>query len=333
MKVLVTGGGGFLGAAVCRRLAERGDTVHALQRHRSAALDELGVVQHLADVRDRGAVLAAAELCDAVVHCAAKAGVGGRARDYEHVNVDGTRHVLEACARAGARLVHTSSPSVVHAGRDLAGVDESVPYARRFLAAYPRTKAAAEGLVLGAAGRLVPAVALRPHLIWGPGDPHFLPRLAARRHRLWLLGRTDKPVDTVYIDNAAEAHVRALDLLEPGSPLVGRAYFISQGEPRGMGAWLNSLLAAAGLPPVTRRLPFVRPAYAAGALVEAAYRLPGVRGEPPLTRFLVNQASTAHWFDLSAARRDLGYRPSVDTATGLARLAAHLERRPLRAAR
>ncbi|MFI0479676.1 NAD-dependent epimerase/dehydratase family protein [Actinomadura sp. 9N215] len=319
MRILVTGGGGFLGAAICRALAARGDTVHSLSRRRYAALDELGVTQHVADIRDRTAVLAAADQCDAVVHCAAKAGLGGRHAEYEEINVDGTRNVLSACAHVGARLVHTSSPSVVHDGRDLEGVDESVPYARRFLAAYPRTKATAEQLVLAAAGNPIPTVALRPHLIWGPGDPHFLPRLAARRHRLWLLGTTDKLVDTVHIDNAADAHLLALDRLRPGSPLCGRAYFITQGEPCGFGEWVNSLLAAAGLPVVTRRLP-VGPACVAAGLVELGCRLPGLRREPPLTRFLVNQAATAHWFDISAARRDLGYRPRVSTAEGLARL-------------
>ncbi|GAA4094870.1 NAD-dependent epimerase/dehydratase family protein [Actinomadura miaoliensis] len=331
MKVLVTGGGGFLGQAICRRLAERGDIVHSLQRRHSPALADLGVVQHLGDIRDRAAVQAAVEGCDAVVHCAAKAGVGGRHREYEQINVYGTRNVLSSCIRAGARLVHTSSPSVVHDGRDLEGVDESVPYARRFLAAYPRTKAVAEVLVRAAARR-VPTVALRPHLIWGPGDPHFLPRLAARHRRLRLLGATDKLVDTVYIDNAAHAHLLALDRLGPGSPLCGRAYFITQDEPQGLGEWTNALLEAAGLPPVTRRLP-KRPVAAAAWLTECAYRLPGVRGEPPLSRFLVSQAATAHWFDISAARRDLGYRPHVSTAEGLARLAAHLRRSPLGAGR
>jgi nucleoside-diphosphate-sugar epimerase len=202
-------------------------------------------------------------------------------------------------------------------------VDESVPYARHFPAAYPRTKALAERQVLAAA---VPAVALRPHLVWGPGDPHFLPRFAANRHRLWLLGGADKTIDTVYVDNAAEAHLLALDRLYAGSPLCGRAYFITQGEPCGFGVWVNALLTAAGLPPVRRRLP-VRPARLAAGLLERGYGLAGAMGlpgEPPLTRFLVEQASTAHWFDISAARRDLGYRPRVSMAEGLARLTAHL---------
>ncbi|WP_327048292.1 NAD-dependent epimerase/dehydratase family protein [Microbispora sp. NBC_01189] len=323
MRVLVTGGGGFLGEAVCRRLTARGDTVHALQRHHSPALAALGVVQHLADVRDRAAVTAAVAGCEAVVHCAAKAGVHGRDRDYEEINVSGTRNVLDACARHGALLVHTSSPSVVHDGRDLEGVDESVPYARRFPAAYPRTKAEAERLVLAdaAAGR-VTAVALRPHLIWGPGDPHFLPKLVAGRRLLWLLGETDKSIDTTYVGNAADAHLLALDRLRPGSPVAGRAYFVTQGEPCGFGEWLGLLLRAAGLPPVTRRAP-AGPVLRAARLLERARRLPLTGRLPPLL-FLVEQASTAHWFDISAARRDLGYRPRVSMAEGLARLTAHL---------
>ncbi|QFY11042.1 NAD-dependent epimerase/dehydratase family protein [Nonomuraea phyllanthi] len=325
MKVLVTGASGFLGLAVCRRLAARGDTVHTLHRRSHPELDALGLTQHLADIRDPAAVRAAVGSCEAVVHCAAKAGAYGPARDYREINVDGTRNVLDACARSGARLVHLSSPSVVHDGRDLEGVDESVPYARRYPAAYPRSKALAEQLVLAATGT-VPVVALRPHLIWGPGDPHFLPRLAANRHRLWLLGPTDKIIDTVYVDNAADACLLALDRLRPGSPLCGRTYFIAQGEPCGFGTWVNALLGAAGLPPVRRRLPVV-PAKLAAALMERGCgpaRALGLRVEPPLTRFLVEQASTAHWFDLSAARRDLGYRPRVSMAEGLTRLTAHL---------
>ncbi|WP_049565749.1 NAD-dependent epimerase/dehydratase family protein [Nonomuraea sp. SBT364] len=323
MNVLVTGGGGFLGLAVCRRLAARGGTVHTLHRRPHPELVPLGVTQHLADVRDPRAVRAAVDGCEAVVHCAAKAGAYGAYRDFREVNVDGTRNVLDACADGGARLVHVSSPSVVHDGRDLEGVDESVPYATRFPAAYPRTKAMAERLVLAGP---VPAVALRPHLVWGPGDPHFLPRFVANRHRLWLLGRADKTIDTVYVDNAADACVLALDRLRPGSPLCGRAYFITQGEPCGFGVWVNALLKAAGVPPVRRRLPAGPVRVAAGVLE----RLAGARDgwEPPLTRFLVEQASTAHWFDISAARRDLGYRPRVSMAEGLARLTAHLSEAP-----
>jgi 2-alkyl-3-oxoalkanoate reductase len=322
VKVLVTGGGGFLGRAICRRLVARGDTVRTLHRAHHPELDAIGVTQHHADIRDPDAVRIAAEGCEAVVHCAAKVGAHGRDRDFEEVNVGGTRNVLDACAGTGARLVHTSSPSVVHDGRDLEGVDESVPYARRFTGAYARTKAEAERLVLAAA-RTTLTVALRPHLVWGPDDPHFLPALVAGRRRLWLLGARDKTIDTVYVDNAADAHLLALDRLRPGSPVNGRAYFVTQDEPCGFGEWLNALLGAAGLPPVRRRLP-AGPVRLAAGVLEGACRVTGA--EPPLTRFLVDHASTAHWFDISAARRDLGYRPTVGTAEGLARLTAHLRR-------
>ncbi|MEW9551860.1 NAD-dependent epimerase/dehydratase family protein [Nonomuraea sp. NPDC050783] len=329
MRVLVTGGGGFLGAAVCRMLAERGDQVTAFQRRPHPVLDAYGVRQRAGDVRDPGRVRAAVAGHDAVVHCAALAGLWGAARDFRAVNVNGTANVIDACLRAGVtRLVHVSSPSVVHDGDDLEGVDESAPYARRFLAPYPASKAAAERLVLAADGERLATVAVRPHLIWGPGDPHFLPRFAgqARRGRLLLPRAPGKLVDTVYIDNAAEACLLALDALAPGGPAAGRAYFVAQDEPVPIVQWINGLLAAAGLGPVRPRVPAGLARLAAGA-VEHACRL--VRARPPLTRLAAVQATTSHWFDLSAARRDLGYVPRVTMAEGLSRLAAHLSAAPL----
>ncbi|WP_245641989.1 NAD-dependent epimerase/dehydratase family protein [Nonomuraea candida] len=324
----MTGGGGFLGGAVCRLLAGRGDEVRTLNRRPHPALDAYGVAQLRGDLRDPRAVERAVAGCDAVVHCAALAGLWGPARDYRTINVDGTANVLAACLRAGvARLVHTSSPSVVYDGRDLEGVDESAPYARRFLAPYPATKAAAERLVLAANGDRLATVALRPHLIWGPGDPHFLPRFTARARqgRLLLPRAPGKRVDTVYIDNAAEAHLLALDRLAQDGRVSGRAYFIGQDEPCTLAEWVNALLGAAGLPPVTRRVP-ARAARLAAPVVEAACRIAGVT--PPFTRLAVCQATTSHWFDLSAARRDLGYAPRVRMSDGLSRLAAHLAAHP-----
>ncbi|MFC5825027.1 NAD-dependent epimerase/dehydratase family protein [Nonomuraea insulae] len=326
MKVLVTGGGGFVGSAVCRMLVARGDEVFALNRSRYPDLAAYGVAQIAGDVRDGEVVLAAVRGCDAVVHCAAAAGIWGPARLYEEVNVGGTVNVLKACLRARVgRLVHTSSPSVVFDGRDLDGVDESVPYARRFLAHYPRTKAIAERLVLGANSDLLGTVALRPHLVWGPGDPHFLPRLmkAARRGTFALPRAPGKRIDAVYVDNAAEAHLLALDAIAPGSDVSGRAYFIGQGEPITHDRWVNALLAAAGMPAVTRRVP-AWSAHMAARAVEGAYRVARVRAEPPITRLLVRQATTAHWFDLSAARHDLGYVPRVGMIEGMKRLQEHL---------
>jgi len=322
MNVLVTGGTGFLGLALCRALRARGDTVASLARARTPELDALGVEQFEGDVADLDAVLRASRGREAVVHTAAKAGAWGRLEDYYAANVRGTDNVLAACGMNGvARLVHTSTPSVVHAGGDLEGVDESTPYARHFLAHYPATKKIAEQRVLAANSPTLGTIALRPHLIWGPGDNQLLPRIAdrARRGRLRFIGDPGKRIDVTYIDNAVQAHLDALDRLAPGAACAGRAYFISDGEPVSTEGIVNSLLRAVGVAPESRRLPRGF-AYAVGLVLEKVYALFGIEAEPPLTRFVVEQLSTSHWFDLGAARRDLGYVPRVTTNEGLARL-------------
>jgi nucleoside-diphosphate-sugar epimerase len=237
--------------------------------------------------------------------------------------VTGTENVLAACRRHGVRrLVYTSSPSVVFNGRDMEGVDESAPYPTRYDAPYPRTKAIAEQGVLRANGPDLATVSLRPHLIWGPGDNHLIPRIIARARagRLRRIGTASKLIDSTYIDNAADAHLLAADRLAPGSPVAGKAYFLSQGEPVPLWDLVNRILAAAGLPPVTRAIPY-GVAYAAGCVFEASTAILCPTCEPPMTRFLARELSTAHWFDLTAARRDLGYAPGVSLDEGLRRLA------------
>lgn len=326
MNVLVTGGTGFLGAAICRALLARGDTVASLARSRSRALDALGVEQVAGDVTDFDAVVAATRGRDAVIHTAAKAGAWGALEDYYATNVRGTDHVVAACGANGvARLVHTSSPSVVFRGRDLEGADESAPYAEHFRAHYPATKKLAEQHALAANSPALAVVALRPHLIWGPGDHHLLPRLAARARagRLRFIGAPGKRIDVTYIDNAAQAHLDALDRLAPGSTIAGRAYFISDGEPVAIEAIINGMLRAVGVAPETRRVP-APVAWAVATVLETAWSVLGRQDtEPPLTRFMVEHLSTSHWFDISAARRDLGYVPRVTINDGLARLAEH----------
>ncbi len=329
MKVLLTGGGGFLGSAIARRLRARGDEVHAIQRQHYPLLDELGVIQHQGDITNLAALGQAARGCDAIVHTAAKAGVWGSYASYHQPNVVGTQCVLQTCREQGIKtLVYTSSPSVVFSGRDEDGIDESAPYPTRYLTAYPQTKAQAEQLVLAANDDKLATTALRPHLIWGPGDPHLVPRVLARARagRLRLLGKISKRVDSTYVDNAALAHVLALDRLhEAGAraACAGKAYFISNGQPLPMADLLNRILAAGGLPPVTRTVP-AGLAYAVGALLETLGQLTGRTEEPIMTRFVARQLSTAHWYDLSAARRDLGYQPEVSLDEGFARLAAAL---------
>lgn len=325
MKALITGGGGFLGGAVVRKLVGRGDAVRSFTRTRYPWLDDLGVEQALGDLSDPAAVAAAAGGCDVVFHVAAKAGVWGRYRDYHAVNVVGTGNVIAACLTAGVgRLVHTSTPSVTYSG-PVEGGNESLPYPKRFDAAYPETKAVAERAVLAANGPDLATVALRPHLIWGPGDPHLVPRVLARARagKLKRVGTGPVTVDVTYVDNAADAHVLAADRLAPGSPPAGKAYFITNGEPVDLWAFLNRVLAGAGLPPVVRSVSPWK-ARLAGRALETVYRAFRLPGEPAMTRFVASQLSTPHWFDISAARRDLGYEPRVSIDEGLKRLATTL---------
>ncbi|MCF8051612.1 MAG: NAD-dependent epimerase/dehydratase family protein [Desulfobacterales bacterium] len=325
-RVLVTGGGGFLGYALCERLRARGDRVASFSRSRYPELDQIGVSQIEGDLRDEEEVARACRDVDAVFHTAAKAGVWGRYEDYFSVNVTGTRNVLAACRKNKIpRLIHTSSPSVVFNGNDMAGVNESAPYPARFHAAYPETKAAAEKEVTAAGRQAAPmTITIRPHLIWGPRDNHLVPRIIERAHRLKRIGPGDNRVDTIYIDNAALAHVLAADRLAEAPELSGRVYFVSQDEPIPVWDMVNRILAAAGKPPVKGAVSF-RAAWTAGLVLETVYRLFLLKGEPPMTRFVARELATDHWFDISAAKRDLGYRPEVSTEEGLRRLAEWLQ--------
>jgi nucleoside-diphosphate-sugar epimerase len=321
--VLVTGGGGFLGSAIVRLLRERGDPVRSLARRNYPELDSLGVLQFQGDVADPAIVSRAVAGCQTAFHVAARAGLWGAYADYHRSNVVGTENVIAACREQGVRrLIYTSSPSVVFTGHDLEGVDESIPYAPRYDAAYPETKAIAERLVLSNNDSGLATISLRPHLIWGPGDHNILPRIIARARmrRLYRIGHRNPLIDLTYIDNAALAHVLAADRLEPGSPISGRAYFIAQGQPVRLWDMVNRFLDAAGLPPVTRTIPPAL-AVAAGACFEALYTVFRIPGEPRMTRFLARELSTAHWYNLDAARRDLGYAPRVSIEEGLRRLA------------
>jgi 2-alkyl-3-oxoalkanoate reductase len=322
MNALVTGGGGFLGKAIVERLIARGDTVTSFARCDYPQLRALGVHVVQGDLSDADAVKRAAAGCDIVFHVAAKPGIWGPYQEYYRTNVVGTENIVAACRACGiARLVFTSTPSVVFDGKDQEGIDESAPYPERYHANYPQTKAMAERLVLQANDSRLATVALRPHLIWGPGDNHLVPRILARARAGMLrrIGRRDNRVDCVYIDNAADAHLLAADRLAPGSPIAGKAYFISQGEPWPLWDLVNAILKCADLPPVTRAVP-ASVAYAAGWAFETTYRLLGLTSEPRMTRFLARELSTSHWFNLDAARRELGYAPTVSIDEGLRRL-------------
>jgi 2-alkyl-3-oxoalkanoate reductase len=326
VKILVTGGGGFLGQALCRGLRARGHEVVSFNRGHYAALDAIGVAQVQGDLAQRDAVLAAAQGCEAIMHNAAKAGAWGSFDSYYQANVVGTRNVIEACrAHAIGRLVYTSTPSVTHRATHPVegGTADTVPYGEHLKAPYAATKLTAEKDVLAANDAALATVALRPRLIWGVGDNQLVPRLAerARAGRLRFVGDGHNRIDTTYIDNAAQAHLDALDHLAVGAACAGRAYFISNGEPRSVREIVNALLAAVGAPRVDGSIPF-GVAYALGAVCEGLWHALPLKGEPPMTRFLAEQLSTTHWYDMAPAHRDFGYVPRVSIDEGLARLAA-----------
>lgn len=326
MKILVTGGGGFLGQALCRGLVARGHEVLSFNRGDYAPLAALGVGQIRGDLADSDAVRHAVAGVDAVFHNGAKAGAWGSYESYHLANVVGTDNVIAACRTHGVRtLVYTSTPSVTHRAThpvEGLGADE-VPYGEDFQAPYAATKTIAEQRVLAANDATLATVALRPRLIWGPGDQQLVPRLAerARAGRLRFVGDGTNLVDTTYIDNAALAHFLAFEHLAPGAACAGKAYFISNGEPLPMRELLNKLLAAVGAPSVEKSISF-KTAYRIGAVAERLWPLLRLKGEPPMTRFLAEQLCTPHWYSMEPARRDFGYVPQVSIDEGLTRLKA-----------
>ena len=321
MRVLVTGGGGFLGSSICCQLAGKGHEVTAYQRSPAPQLASAGIHVHQGDITDISELTQAAHGCGAIVHTAGKAGVWGDPKDFRRINIEGTANVIRSCRELAIPwLVHTSSPSVVHSGGDIEGADESLPIADHFTAPYPATKALAEKMVIASNKDGLQTVALRPHLIWGPGDPHILPRLAAKvkRGRLALPG-PHKVIDTIYVQNAAQAHVMALEELTGAAKCAGKAYFVTNNEPLPQGEIIKRLLAAIGIEVRIKALPKAL-AMAAGAICEYGWRFLPLAGEPPITRFAVEQMGTAHWFDTSAAERDFGYQPKISINEGLADL-------------
>ncbi|MGO0574860.1 NAD-dependent epimerase/dehydratase family protein [Ornithinimicrobium panacihumi] len=322
-KVLVTGASGMLGGAVADLLAARGDDVTVMQRRTAGGRHR----EVLGDVRSREDIARAVEGQDAVVHLAAKVDVVGDWMDFVNTNVRGTSYLVEALrAAGGGRLVQVSSPSVAHTGRSLAGEGAGPATPMRARGSYARTKAAAELFALEADSEDLPVVAVRPHLVWGPGDTQLVGRIAqrARQGRLALVGRGTALVDTTYVDNAADAIVAALDRVEEAH---GQAFVVTNGEPRPIGELIADICRAVGAPPPRLRVP-VPVAWGLGAAVEGAValadRVPGLPSitQPPMTRFLAEQLSTAHWFDQRRTREVLGWEPRVSLDEGLERLAA-----------
>ncbi len=325
---LVTGGSGFLGGAIVKMLLERAVNVRVLCRGNYPDLTKAGCKVYQGEISDAELVSKAVAGCDLVFHTAAKAGIEEPYSEYERINYHGTLNIIRSCQEHKVgRLIYTSSPSVVFTHGDICGADESLPYPDHYDAYYPKTKSMAEQAVLKANSPQLAVVALRPHLIWGPGDNHLGPRLIsrARAGRLKFVGDGKNIVDTVYIDNAAEAHILAAEKLAPGSAPAGRAYFITNGEPMPISQITNLIIGAAGLAPVTATIsPNI--AWFIGLVCEKVFKWCKLKGEPPITRWVAGELSTAHWFNIDAARRDFGYQPKISIEEGIRRLhAAYLE--------
>ncbi|RME98900.1 MAG: NAD-dependent epimerase/dehydratase family protein [Chloroflexi bacterium] len=313
MKTLVTGGGGFLGRAIVEQLLLRGDDVTVFARGNYPALEAQGAALIRGDLQDAAAVSQACAGVDAVFHVAANAHYWGSWESFYGPNVTGTQNVIAACRRhAIPKLIFTSTPSVVANGQNRSGVDESTPYPERYQSYYAHTKMLAEKLVLNANCPELLTVALRPHVIFGPRDTQIIPRLVARARagKLFRVGDGRNKLDVTYIDDAARAHLQAADALRPGSAAAGSAYFISQDEPVNLWDFVNDLLVRLDIPPVERAIP-LGAARAVGGVLEFIYRTFRLSGEPRLTRFLADELALDHYYNISRAKRDLGYRPQL----------------------
>jgi 2-alkyl-3-oxoalkanoate reductase len=324
MKVLVTGATSLLAEGSVQRLLERGHEVRVFQRGEAGERLRGSVECIRGDIRDGAALQDAVRGCDAVIHAAAKVGVVGAWDEYRSINVGGTTNVLNAMRAHGTgRLVYVSSPSVAHGGEAIMGAGADPAITTRRGAPYAETKAQAELDVLAANATDLATVAIRPHLVWGPGDTQLVGRIVdrARSGQLALVGGGQALVDSTYVDNAAAALADAVDKLSPSATCAGKAYVIANNEPRPIRELVAGIVGAAGLTFNPRNIPR-SVALRAGTIVENVWKSTRRSGEPPLTRFLAEQLSTAHWFDPRPARDDLGYLPTVMIDEGLRRLRA-----------
>ena len=328
MKAVVTGGGGFVGRAIVERLLCRGHEVISTSRRTYPELEALGARCVAADLGSDAPDLSFFAGADVVFHVAALAGYWGKAQEFHRANVVATENVLAAARLHGVpRLVFTSSPSVCFDGHDHVRATD-LPRAGSFLAHYPRTKARAEELALAANSPELATCALRPHLVFGPRDPHLLPRVVqrARAGKLPIVGDGSNEVSVTFVDNAAAAHVAAADRLEPGAAHAGRAYFLGQEQPVELWPWINRILAALDVPPLERRVS-LGTASAAGRVCELLWSALPLPGQPPMTRFVARQLATSHSYDMAPARRDFGYVEEVGLEEATERAIADLRER------
>ncbi len=322
-KVLVTGAGGFLGGYIVRDLlASKKYEVYSFSRAKYAKLTEMGVHERQGDLSNYDDVENALTGMDAVIHTASMVGMWGRYSDFYKTNVTGTENIIKACHKLKIhKLVYTSTPSVAFGSESLCGVNESTPYPVKYLSVYAETKAIAEKMVLLANNGLFSTVALRPHLIFGPGDTNLVPRViqAARKGKLKIVGDGENKVDVTYVENASMAHVMALEKLNSDSPIAGKAYFLGQG-PLKLWDFTNEILRRSGEKPLTKKISF-KLAYSIGFLIEMMLKVIGKYDiHPPMTRFVALQLGKSHYYDHKNLERDLGFIPRYSVSEGLDKL-------------
>lgn len=321
-KVLITGGGGFLGRYIARDLLNLGYEVFSFSRSKHPQLDSLGVTQIAGDLGNYQDVENACMGMDAVIHTASQVGMWGRYSDFYRTNVTGTENIIKACHKWRIKkCVYTSTPSVAFGEESLCGVDESVEMPSRYLSMYAETKAIAEKMMIMANCGTLSTVAIRPHLIFGPGDLNLVPRVleAARLGKLKIVGDGENLVDVTYVENASLAHVMALEKLSPESPIAGKAYFLGQG-PLKLWDFTNELLKRSGELPITKKIPF-KVAYFVGFLIEMILKLSGKFNiHPPMTRFVALQLGKSHYYSHKNIERDLGFEPKYTIEEGLDKL-------------
>jgi nucleoside-diphosphate-sugar epimerase len=323
-KVLVTGAGGFLGGYIARDLLAKGYEVYSFSRSTYPALEKMGVVQRQGDLSKYDDVEAALEGMDAVIHTASQVGMWGRYEDFYKTNVTGTENIIKACHKWHIKkIVYTSTPSVAFGEESLCNANESIDYPDRYLSMYAETKAIAEKLVMMANGGSLSTVAIRPHLIFGPGDLNLVPRVveAAKKGKLKIIGDGENLVDVTYVENASYVHVLALEELSPDSPIAGKAYFLGQG-PIKLWDFTNEILKRSGEKPVTKKISF-KLAYFIGFMIETVLKMIGKYDiHPPMTRFVALQLGKSHYYSHGNIERDLGYKPKFTIEEGLDRLFA-----------
>lgn len=322
MKILVTGGGGFLGTAICKLLQSKGYEVFNFSRNEYTHLSNLGIKTKIGNLTERESIKSALENIDAIFHVAAIAGVWGKYEDFYKTNTLGTQNIVDTAKELGIKyFIYTSTPSVVFGKDDIHNGDETIDYPEKYLTSYAYTKHLAEKYVFKSCDENFNAVALRPHLIWGPGDPHILPRLIekARAGRLKIVGEGSNLVDIIYVDNAASAHVKAFEKLIKDCSISKNAYFIGQEAPVNLWDFISKMISLAGEEVPSSTISF-KAAYCIGYVLEKIYSLLGIlKPEPPMTRFVATQLAKSHYFSHKKAIKDFDYSVDITIDEGLKR--------------